>query len=438
MQSDPQGMWTLMDDWFSQRSRRNNLKRNNFTAAENEDSISKKLSDSMMERVFDKQQADLDKNSAISSVSKRSLQSIQTKVSRRGIFDEPGYYIKKEEERKAIAKKLYEMKAFNPIATPRLVDSKQIFKRKNLEDFPDHQENSQKILRLNQTYNNTATDRNLSSDAMSQRSKPRHSIKDNLMNHLEKRKISMNKPLAKIEKAPNVDAIKTIQYYMESLDQMAKLEIDPKVLQLFKITLSKEFEAFTIINDTEFHKQFYNSFNQSETNDQAYEVIRSVCFCESDPAQISLEKLANFVALYQVHPLLKKGDNFQTDTQVLPGALAQVSKNSKNPSPNRAQGPLTRDHDAVLWQEKVQGSTEQKNFRARKLTGGSISPVKEGGLAKYSSYCQTLTHGLPSGEGQDDKKMVRLGVAGGDMERVITNTFFKEGLQIAEYKDKIF
>jgi hypothetical protein len=76
----------------------------------------------------------------------------------------------------------------------------------------------------------------------------------------------------------------------------------------------------------------------------------------------------------------------------------------------------------------VQGSTEQRNFRARKLTGGSISPVKEGGLAKYSSYCQTLTHGVPSGEGQDDKKMVRLGVAGGGMEKVITNSFFKEGL----------
>jgi hypothetical protein len=54
MQCNPQGMWSIMDDWFSQRTRRNILKRNNLMAAsDNEDTISKKLNDSMMERVFD-------------------------------------------------------------------------------------------------------------------------------------------------------------------------------------------------------------------------------------------------------------------------------------------------------------------------------------------------------------------------------------------------
>jgi hypothetical protein len=148
------------------------------------------------------------------------------------------------------------MKANNPIAIPRLVDSKQVFKRKNLEDFPDHVENSQKILRLNEMYNNTATDRNASFDSQSMRS-TRHSIKDKLLNHLEKRKISMVKPLAKIEKGPKLEVLKTIQYYMESLEQLGKLEIDPKILNLFRITLMKEFEGFAIVSDTEFHKAFY-------------------------------------------------------------------------------------------------------------------------------------------------------------------------------------
>lgn len=63
------------------------------------------------------------------------------------------------------------------------------------------------------------------------------------------------------------------------------------------------------------------------------------------------------------------------------------------------------------------------------LTGGSISPLKDGGgLLKYSEYCNTLTHGIPSGESQDEKKYTKLKIAGGDMAQVLTNQYFREGL----------
>lgn len=44
-----------------------------------------------------------------------------------------------------------------------------------------------------------------------------------------------------------------------------------------------------------------------------------------------------------------------------------------------------------------------------------------------SEYFKTLTHGCPSGGGHDDKKAVRLKIAGGNMEQVIRNKFYHEG-----------
>jgi hypothetical protein len=47
----------------------------------------------------------------------------------------------------------------NPIASPRLIDSKQIYTRKCVEDYPDHKKNSENIIRLQNKYNKTARDR---------------------------------------------------------------------------------------------------------------------------------------------------------------------------------------------------------------------------------------------------------------------------------------
>jgi hypothetical protein len=72
--------------------------------------------------------------------------------------------------------------------------------------------------------------------------------------------------------------------------------------------------------------------------------------------------------------------------------------------------PSGSEYDNMLWQERMQGSTEQKLFRAKFLTpSGSVSPFR------------TLTHGLPSGESQDDKKYTKLKIAGGDMASVLQN-----------------
>ena len=128
----------------------------------------------------------MDEKTHVSAVSKKSLQSITTKASRRGIFDEPSYIAKKTEQKKAIEKKLYEMKAFNPIATPRLVDSKQVYKRKNLDDFPNHLETSENILKLTKEYNKTASNKYFDLDRQSQKSM-KSQIQVNLNNHLEKR-----------------------------------------------------------------------------------------------------------------------------------------------------------------------------------------------------------------------------------------------------------
>jgi hypothetical protein len=98
-----------------------------------------------------------------------------------------------------------------------------------------------------------------------------------------------------------------------------------------------------------------------------------------------MEKLNNFVSLYQVHPVLKKGD--KNTSEELSLVMNQALQNEMARTSHSTEKTFERDYDQQLWSDKVQGSTEQKIFRAKMLTGGSISPIKEGGLTKYSNYC---------------------------------------------------
>jgi hypothetical protein len=76
------------------------VKRNNLMS----ETISKKLNDSMLDRIFKDQQQTIDHATMYSVSSKKSLQSITTKASRKGIFDEPSYFAKKLEQQKKVEK----------------------------------------------------------------------------------------------------------------------------------------------------------------------------------------------------------------------------------------------------------------------------------------------------------------------------------------------
>ena len=95
---------------------------------------------------------------------------------------------------------------------------------------------------------------------------------------------------------------------MNSLDELTDLDIDHRVLNLFRVTINKEYQSFQNISEMEFHKFWNQSFKPTETNDKVYMVLTKICACESDSAQISIEKFNNLVSLYQVHPALKKGE----------------------------------------------------------------------------------------------------------------------------------
>ncbi len=74
----------------------------------------------------------------------------------------------------------------------------------------------------------------------------------------------------------------------------------------------------------------------------------------------------------------------------------------------------------MLYDEQVHGSTEQKKYKEKCLSGGTMSP-KEGIQTFYSNYCTNLTHGLPTGQSNDAKKAVRQKIAGGRMSDVLHN-----------------
>ena len=68
--------------------------------------------------------------------------------------------------------------------------------------------------------------------------------------------------------------------------------------------------------------------------------------------------------------------------------------------------------------EEIEGSTEQRKYKEKLLSGGTISPSEFGGTRSFyqNDYLRRLTHGVESGGGHDDKKAVRMKLAGGNMK----------------------
>ena len=54
---------------------------------------------------------------------------------------------------------------------------------------------------------------------------------------------------------------------MNSLDELTDLDIDHRVLNLFRVTINKEYQSFQNISEMEFHKFWNQSFKPNETND---------------------------------------------------------------------------------------------------------------------------------------------------------------------------
>jgi hypothetical protein len=141
---------------------------------------------------------------------------------------------------------------------------------------------------------------------------------------------------------------------MKSLDELGDLDVDHRVLNLIRITLNKEFLSFQTISDVEFHKFFYSSFKQNDTNDEVYRIMKNICASDVDDSQISLEKINNFVSLYQVHPVLKKGEKNSSEElhAVMHQALVQSESskviNSKVTN-STSEKQFERDYDQMLW-----------------------------------------------------------------------------------------
>ena len=90
----------------------------------------------------------------------------------------------------------------------------------------------------------------------------------------------------------------------------------------------------------------------------------------------------------------------------------------------------------MRWDDQVQGSTEQKEWRQRLISGGSMSPSSPVPSSNYSYYTRGLTHGVPSGFAAEDKKLAKMGISGGDFKKVFTNGYHKESVNEMRIKDE--
>jgi hypothetical protein len=103
-------------------------------------------------------------------------------------------------------------------------------------------------------------------DLESKKSTQMARIQENLINHLEKRQKSMGRPrVEKVERSiqntPLLhETFKNMKYYMQALDELGELDVDNRVLNLFRITVNREYKSFQTISEVEFHKFFYQSF----------------------------------------------------------------------------------------------------------------------------------------------------------------------------------
>lgn len=124
--------------------------------------------------------------------------------------------------------------------------------------------NSENMLRMQNQFNKTVRDEYF--DLESKKSTQMARIQENLINHLEKRQKSMGRPrVEKVERSiqntPLLhETFKNMKYYMQALDELGELDVDNRVLNLFRITVNREYKSFQTISEVEFHKFFYQSF----------------------------------------------------------------------------------------------------------------------------------------------------------------------------------
>lgn len=80
------------------------------------------------------------------------------------------------------------------------------------------------------------------------------------------------------------------------------------------------------------------------------------------------------------------------------------------------------------------GSTEQRRFKLNQISGGVMSSpgnARRSCDTFYSTYLNQLTHGVASGQQHDDKKNVRLKIAGGSMTGVLQNQYYRDSVREA-------
>lgn len=65
-----------------------------------------------------------------------------------------------------------------------------------------------------------------------------------------------------------------------------------------------------------------------------------------------------------------------------------------------------------------------------------MSPTSNGHSTYYSNYTRGLTHGVPSGGLQDDKKNTKLGIAGGDFVQVFKHGYHRDSVNEMQAKDE--
>lgn len=93
------------------------------------------------------------------------------------------------------------------------------------------------------------------------------------------------------------------------------------------------------------------------------------------------------------------------------------------------------------WEDKIQGSSEQKRYKERCLSGGVFTPREYGGTTTFmskNSYLNQQLHGLPSGFSTMEKKYVKLKIAGGNMHGVLHNQYFEDFIKEADERDQKF
>lgn len=219
-----------------------------------------------------------------------------------------------------------------------------------------------------------------------------------------------------------------LRYFQRALDQKFSQTSDAFRQFDIKQTGYVNFHEFVFIID-----QLSIRFNKAA-------LIEMFQYLDSDKDnRLTYEDFVNLKYTFMGGPQLEKMSNFDDKKSSQTIYSRSTITVDQDPFLNMQRDVnQRREYDLAQMDDDIQGSTQQKRYKALQRSGGTFSPREFGGSTSFhskNSFMSQQTHGLPSGFSTEDKKNVRQKLVGGNMYGVLHNQYYQDSVEEQEKRE---